>query len=211
MKNYFLNLEKEKGKSFDQEINLTANLKSTNGHSNNMNHKPTEVSMNNPTVNSNKNYANINTNSILIKAEVIKNFLNKTIYETLDEVYLINYNKENSSIKIIDPNQKKNNSTINKLNISDLNVKFFVGKNFLREKTFINKFFLHLERLSDMRQDTKINKMIRILKNEFFSSFKYNIAIVAKESDFSIIENNIKCFDRNYTKISKSIFFMFII
>lgn len=173
MKNYFLHIEKEK--NFDQaEINITSSLKNS-------------VS---------------NTNNSAIIEKINKNFINKNIVDILDEMYLNNTISASMLKDKITPNNNENN-----IGISDLNLKFYISKNFLKEKIFIKKFYIEHEKLKDIRQDDKINKLMRNLKNNYIIDGKKlsneNYAIVAKESDFDILEKNLKIINANYTKVDK--------
>jgi len=202
MKNYFLHVEKEK--NFDQaEINITAGLKNNN--------------------------STVTTTSVIVE-KTIKNFVNKNILELLDDIYL-NLNSKSSVLQNdFDKQQPTEANSHAKVGIADLNLKFFIAKNFLKEKNFANKFYIEIEKLKDNRQDEKLNKIIRKLKNFYFSAnavvansnntsaaaaalavpvpvpvadIKQSYAIIVKENDFFLMEKNLKAMDADYKIIDK--------
>jgi hypothetical protein len=181
MKNYFLHVEKEK--NFDQaEINIIAPLKNNNA----------------------------TATSPAIIEKTIKNFVNKNIVELLDEIYLnnsISKNSKNPSVNNNTYNKNENNEP--KIGTSDLNLKFFIAKNFLKENNFAGKFFIEFEKLKDIRQDEKLNKIMRKIKNVFLTSSNEttnktnNYAVITKENDLFLIEKNLKAINAEYKTIDK--------
>jgi len=171
MKNYFMQIEREK--NFDQsDINISSLGKSNNSSPSNQ----------------------------AIAEKIAKNFINKAIVEILDEIYLNN----NLPLKFFNDkktenyNQEQNNNE-NKMEFSDFNLKFFIAKNFLKEKSITKKLFIELERLRDHRNEDKLNKLIRNIKTDLYQS----CAIVSKENDFDILEKNFKVMQAKFQRIDK--------
>lgn len=166
-----------------------------------------------------KNSSNSTPTNPAIVEKITKIFVNKSIVELLDEIYL------NKSISNNAINKQSNANNEAKIGIADLNLKFFISKNFLKEKSFAGKFYIEFEKLRDIRQDEKLNKILRNIKNAYFSDAdeifdnnkktgKKNAvvnlstnqgkhAIVAKEIDFSLLEKNLQAINAEYKRISK--------
>jgi hypothetical protein len=184
MKNYFLHVEKEK--NFDQsEINITSSLKNI------------------------RNNASDSNNSLVIE-KINKSFINKNIVDVLDGVYLNNlsFNElKNDKLKTNENENKKDNQ----IGISDLNLRFFISKNFLKEKIHLNKYYIIYEKLNVIRQDEKTNKIMRNLKIDYFeekNDSNNNIAIIARDIDFDIVEKNLKMINADYVKIDKGKYYI---
>ncbi len=149
------------------------------------------------------------TNPAIIE-KTIKNFVNKNIVDLLDEIYL------KKSISNTALNKQSEAKSDTKISISDLNLKFFIAKNFLKEKNFGNKFYIEFEKLKDNRQDEKLNKIMRNLKNaNNFSAVaaadhkKESYAIVVKENDFFLLEKNLKIMNVEFKRIDKGELYFF--
>lgn len=152
------------------------------------------------------------TNPAIVE-KTIKNFVNKNIVDFLEEIYL----KKSITNTTFNKNTEANSEA--KISISDLNLKFFIAKNFLKEKNFASKFYIEFEKLKENRQDEKLNKIMRNLKNSNnFSAAatanataadykKESYAIIVKENDFFLLEKNLKIINAEFKTIDKGKFY----
>jgi hypothetical protein len=199
LNNLFLNIDKEKIGDLSDKNNTTILNDSQSQNNNNQ----SQIQ------NTNQNQNKIIEYSSNLFEKMKKKFYEKNLLEIIDAIYLssknISLNKSNETDKKISDGTFYYDTKSPKNSIGDFNIKVNIGRNFLNEKLYTNKFHYENEKLKDLIIDIKINKLNRkirqVLNEPKFENIK-NFCIIYKDN-FQNIENNLSLLNLPFTHINK--------